>query len=147
MLDEPGAAPEQVQCHGALGQYVTIDLSSKPYTDFTLCVVMVFAQSWTASVPGVHDLLSVQLWRDDHRMLVVSSGSWEPYPGTDSLGEQIEIRNFVPEYDALHLVSSLYNTHERRLVMWRCMQYLQHVTRGVDGRFSTLSSRKSLQAG
>lgn len=141
VLDEPGAAPEQVQCHGTLGKYVTVDLSDKPYTNLTLCEVKVFARSWTTSISGVHDLLSVQLWRDDQRMLVVSGGSWVSYNGTDSQGEQIQMQDFVPEYDTLHLVASSYNTHERRLVMWRCTQHLQHVTRDVGGRFSSLSSR------
>jgi hypothetical protein len=138
VLEEPGAVPEQVQCHGAFGRYVTVDLSDKPYTDLTLCEVQVFARSWRASIPGVQDLMHVQLWRDDQRVLVISSGSW--VNDTESTDEQA--LEFVPEYDTLDLVGSSYNhNHERRLVMWRCTQHLQHVTRGFAGTFSSLSNR------
>ena len=86
----------------------------------------------------MHDLLDVQLWREERRMLMVSGGSW-----VATFGEEQELSmEFHPEYDALHLVDSSYNnTHERRVVMWRCKQHLQHVIRDMRGTFSSLSSR------
>ena len=45
VLDEAGGTPEQVQCQGVEGQYVTIDLTSRPKTPLTLCEVKVFAEA------------------------------------------------------------------------------------------------------
>jgi hypothetical protein len=51
VLDEAGATPEQVQCNGIQGQYVTVDLSDKPdgtHPPLTLCEVKVYAESASA---------------------------------------------------------------------------------------------------
>jgi len=94
-----------------------------------------------ATVPReyVDDLLSLQLWRGETRMLVTARGEWQQESGPLS-------GVFVPEgVDALQLVESQLNqTHERRLTMWRCKQYLQHTTHDSSGAFASVSSRPIL---
>ena len=67
---EPTEPTERMMWRG------TLVLRCGKLNGLTLCEVQVFARSWRASIPGVQDLMHVQLWRDDQRVLVISSGSW-----------------------------------------------------------------------
>ena len=64
-LAERGGSPEQVSCGGLEGQFVTVDLGTKPGTPLTLCEVQVFAELGPNSTTA-DGRSNLGLWGDDN---------------------------------------------------------------------------------